>query len=164
MLKKLKEYYNGSALLHQTFDIAIILKGLDGLLEIVGGFLFLLVTPAGLIRIVRILTQHELAEDPHDLIATALVKAACGFSIGTKYFASVYLVSHGAIKLFLVTMLLLKKLWSYPLAMAFLFLFIVYQMYRYTNTHSIWLIWLSIFDLAVVLLTWLEFEKRKSGL
>lgn len=58
---------------------------------------------------------------------------------------------------------MLKRLWSYPLAMAFLFLFVVYQMYRYTHTHSVWRVWLSIFDLAVILLTWLEYERMRSG-
>jgi uncharacterized membrane protein len=161
MLQRLKDYYDRSTLLHDTFDIAILLKGIDGLLEIISGFLLLLITPSGLMGIIVRLTQHELLEDPHDAIANMLINAAQDFSLSTKYFTVFYLISHGVIKLFLIAMLWLRKLWSYPLAILFLFLFIVYQMYRYTHTHSIWLIWLSIFDLAIVLLTWLEYERLK---
>jgi uncharacterized membrane protein len=161
MLQKMKGYYDRSTLLHDTFDVAILIKGIDGLLEIIGGFLLLLITPAGLMKIVALLTQHELVEDPHDIIANTLLKAAHDFSFSTKYFAAFYLVSHGVIKLFLISMLWLRKLWSYPLAILFLVLFIVYQVYRYTHTHSIWLVWLSLFDLAIIVLTWLEYERLK---
>jgi uncharacterized membrane protein len=37
-------------LLDRTFEVSIILKGLDGVLEIAGGLLLLLVTPATIDR------------------------------------------------------------------------------------------------------------------
>ena len=51
-------------LLDQTFEVGIILKGLDGLLEVIGGLLLLVVSPATIDRVVTSLTQHELSEDP----------------------------------------------------------------------------------------------------
>ena len=54
-----------------------------------------------------------------------------------------------------------RKLWSYPSAIVFFILFIIYQMYRYTHHHSAWLILLSILDVIVVMLTWLEYGNLK---
>ena len=51
-------------LLDQTFEVGIILKGLDGLLEVIGGLLLFVVSPATIDRVVTSLTQHELSEDP----------------------------------------------------------------------------------------------------
>jgi uncharacterized membrane protein len=65
-------------LLDQTFEVGITLKGLDGVLEVIGGLLLLVISPATIDRIVTSLTQHELSEDPHDLLATHLLKTATG--------------------------------------------------------------------------------------
>ncbi|MGH9435773.1 MAG: DUF2127 domain-containing protein, partial [Terriglobia bacterium] len=51
------------------FRVTVWLKGLDAILEIVGGIGLLLVSPAVILRVVAFLTQDELAEDPRDLVA-----------------------------------------------------------------------------------------------
>ena len=61
-------------------------------------------------------------------------------------------------KLLLVGALLRRKLWAYPIAMIAFGAFILYQLYRFTFTHSIGLIALSVFDLAVIWLIWLEYR------
>jgi uncharacterized membrane protein len=114
-------------LLDQTFEIAIILKGLDGVLEVLGGLLLLVVTPATINRIVAWLTEHELSQDPHDLIATHLLNTAHGLTKSAVLFGSLYLLSHGAVKIVLVAALLRNKLWAYPWMIGFLLIFIVYQ-------------------------------------
>ena len=63
-------------LLDQTFQVGIILKGLDGVLEVISGVLLLMVSPATIDRVVTSLTQHELSEDPRDLLATHLLRTA----------------------------------------------------------------------------------------
>jgi len=68
-------------LLDQTFEVGIILKGLDGLLEVIGGLLLLVVSPATIDRLVTSLTQHELSEghccierSPHATASTSPLK------------------------------------------------------------------------------------------
>lgn len=59
----------------RAFAVGIILKGLDGVLEVVGGVLLLVVSPTTIDQVGRALTQHELSEDPHDFLATHLLHA-----------------------------------------------------------------------------------------
>jgi uncharacterized membrane protein len=101
-------------LLDQTFEVGIILKGLDGLLEVIGGLLLLVVSPATIDRVVTSLTQHELSEDPHDFLATHLLKTTHGLTGSAVLFGAVYLLAHGLVKVILVAALLKNQLWAYP--------------------------------------------------
>lgn len=151
-------------LLDRTFEVAIILKGLDGVLEVAGGLILLVVSPATINRVVTTLTQHELSQDPHDFVATHLVNSAHGLTRGSVLFASLYLLSHGAVKIVLVAALLRNRLWAYPWMIAFLVLFIVYQVYRMTLAPSAGLAALTAFDLFVVWLTYREYQKQRHRL
>ena len=103
------------------------------------------------------LAQDELREDSHDLVATSLLSWIAGFSGATKNFYACYLISHGVIKLGLVVGLLKGKLWSYPASLVVLGLFIVYQLYRFSYTHGVGLIVLTVFDFFVLGLVWHEY-------
>jgi uncharacterized membrane protein len=151
-------------LLHLIFKISILLKGLDGVLEMIGGFLLMVVSQIKLNELIILLTQHELIEDPHDLVANFLVNLAHDFSVSVIFFASLYLLSHGVVKVILVASLWRGKLWAYPTAIIFFFIFIIYQLYRYNITGAAWLIWLTVFDFLVVLLTWWEYQHLKNNL
>ena len=144
-----------------AFEVGIFFKGLDGLLEIVGGLLLSLVKPETISRIISVLTQHELSEDPHDAIARSLARLGEQITSDSRIFAGVYLLSHGVIKVFLVEALLRVRLWAYPTAIVFFVFFMAYQMYRYYLEPSIGMILLSILDLVVIVLTWLEYQRLK---
>jgi uncharacterized membrane protein len=150
-------------ILHKAFEIGILLKALNGLLEIGGGILLFWMNPATLNKIVILLTQSELSEDPKDIIANFLLKTASEFSVSTQLFGIVYLLSHGIIKIFLVTSLWQRRLWAYPAAIVFFTAFCIYQMYRYYFTHSTWLIFLTVLDLFVIVLTWIEYHRLKNA-
>lgn len=139
----------------------MILKGINALLEIISSFAILLISQDFVIRSVAFLTQEELGEDPRDRLANYVLTVAQHFSVGTREFAFAYLLSHGVVKIILVISLLKKKLWAYPVSMAVFSLFILYQLYRYTFTHSISLIALTIFDLVVIWLIWKEYRGLK---
>ena len=143
------------------FRVSVSLKGLDAALEIVGGVALLAVSPTFILRAIAFLTQNELAEDPRDLVANYVLTAAEHLSIGTEHFVAYYLFSDGVIKLALVAALLQRRLWAYPLAVIVFVAFIVYQIYRFTFTHSVGLVVLSVFDLFVIWLVWLEYRALK---
>jgi len=146
-------------LFHEAFEVGIGLKGLDGVLELIGGVLLLAVDPAHLSSLIQQLTQHELSEDPHDFIARVLVRFASGFTTEQQLFGALYLLSHGVVKIGLVAALWRRRLWAYPTAITIFGLFAVYQMYRFNYTHSWFLIPLTLLDAFVIWLTWVEYRR-----
>jgi len=148
--------------IHIFFNLSVIVKGIDGALEIIGGFLLFFISPENINTLARILTQHELSEDPRDLIATYLLNGAHGLTKEVTLFAAAYLLWHGMVKVGLVAALLLRRRWAYPAAIIAFFLFLVYQLYRYTHTHSSALLALSIVDVLVIILTWIEYKRLKA--
>ncbi len=147
--------------LDRTFKISVTLKGLDGALEIVGGCALLFIAPATLQGWARALTAHELAEDPHDVVATHLLHSASQLSHSTTLFGAVYLLSHGIAKVVLVVALLREQLWAYPWMVALLGVFIVYQLYRLSYRFTVGLALLTAFDAFVVWLTVREYREKR---
>jgi uncharacterized membrane protein len=153
-----------SPALDTTFKIGLVLKGLDGILEVIGGLLLLFLSPAAIEHIVRTLTAHELSEDPHDLIARYLLHTASHLTTSTTLFGAIYLLSHGAAKIVLVVLVLRDKLWAYPWLIGLLLAFIAYQLYRITFVHfSIGLAALTVFDALLVWLTWREYQAKRAA-
>jgi uncharacterized membrane protein len=151
-------------LLDRTFEVSIIFKGLDGILELVGGLLLLVISPATIDRLVVTLTQHELTSDPHDFLASHLLHYANDLSGTAVFLSALYLLSHGVVKIVLVFALLKEQLWAYPWMIAFLGVFIVYQGYRMTFAPSVGLAALTVFDVFVAWLTFLEYRRHKRRL
>ena len=87
---------------HRLFEIALLLKGLNGIVELAGGMLVLFVPLRTVNQLVLWLTASEIEDDPNDWLARTLIDAAEKLSMGTKLYASFYLLAHGAIKLLLV--------------------------------------------------------------
>ena len=147
--------------LDRIFEIGIIAKGLNGLAELVGGLLLLFVTPSNIHHLVALLTQDELSEDPHDIIAHYLLHTANGLTGGAVLFGAVYLLIHGAVKVVLVVALLLNKLWAYPCLIVVLLVFICYQLYRIALDPTAGLVALTVFDSVIVALTWREYRRLR---
>ncbi|MDE3068388.1 MAG: DUF2127 domain-containing protein [Verrucomicrobiota bacterium] len=150
------------AQIHLLFKIGVVIKGVDGLLEAAGGIALFFTDRASLRSLVDWLTAGELQEDPTDFVATHLVRFANHLSIGTKHFAAVYLLGYGLVKMGLAAGLLRGKLWSYPAALVVLGLFLCYQIYRFSHTHSIGLALVSLLDLAILALIWRDCQYLKS--
>lgn len=161
----MKNYNNKSKdIIHISFEIGLMIKGIHSLIEIVGGALMFYLTPNRVSVLARFLTKHELSEDPRDVVANFLLNFSGSFSISTQHFAEFYLMSHGIIKCILIILLWRRKLWAYPLTIVTLILFITYQIYRYTLTQSVFLILLTIFDAAIIALTYLEYKNLKASI
>ena len=146
--------------LHGFFEFAILIKGIDGILETAGGILLLFVPLRAIGDLIQVLTAHELSDEPDDWFANTLRDAAASISVDTKMYASIYLISHGVLKVFLVYLLWREKLWAFPVAIAFIVAFIGYQLYRYAHTHSLALLIFAAIDVAVTCFIWREYRAR----
>jgi uncharacterized membrane protein len=106
------------------------------------------------------LTLHELSEDPHDVLATHLLRTAHGLTGSAVLFGAVYLLAHGLVKVIPVAALLKDQLWAYPWMIGFLGVFIAYQVYRLRLQPSLGLTALTIFDASIAWLTCREYRKQ----
>lgn len=150
-------------LLHDAFRTGITMKGIDGLLETTGGVLLWYVKPQAMGRALRTLGLHELSRDPHDFISIHLLHVSEKLAHSNPLFASIFLLVHGLAKVGLAIALWLNELWAYPLAIGVFSSFGVYQIYRFSHTHSIALAILTIFDAMIVWLTWEDYRVQKSA-
>ena len=153
--------FRATSRLDKIFEVGVLLKGLDGLLEVAGGILLLLIKPVYLNQLAITLTQHEFAEDPRDFFSTYILHSAQNLSAGSLVFAALYLLSHGVTKIVLVWEILNNRFWAY-LGLIYLTIgFMIYQTYRFSYSHSASLVLLTLFDGVIVYLTVIEYRKRK---
>jgi uncharacterized membrane protein len=143
--------------IHQFFQVSVLLKGAHALIECLGGIALALVSTNSIANFVNAITQDELIKDPNDFVATHLLTMAHNFSVQTQHFYAFYLLSHGIVKVALVVGLLREKLWAYPASLIVLTLFVLYQLYRFSYTHGLGLIVLTLFDIVVMGLIWHEY-------
>jgi uncharacterized membrane protein len=151
-----------TSVLHAGFEIGILLKGIYAVFEVVSGVLLWLVKPTTVTSWVQRLTESELIEDPNDLLANLIVRLSGHYTVGSQQFGVYYLLSHGLVKIVLVTLLWRKKLWAYPVAIIVLALFIGYQVMRWTSTRSPFLLMISAFDAAMIWLTFVEYRRLRA--
>ena len=149
------------SLLDKIFHGGIAIKGFDGLLECIGGILIWFIKPSAMNEFLRVAALHDLPGKYDEVIIAHLFHWTQSLEHGGRVFASAYLITHGLSKALLVVLLWMNKLWAYPLTMVVFAIFCVYQMHRYTHTHSILLVLLTIFDLILIYLTWREYLQKK---
>ena len=136
--------------IHQVFVVSVALKGIHALIEIAAGLVLYLVSSDAIAR-----WLDEV--DPHAWIGRY-------FPLSEQNFYAIYLLSHGIVKSVLVVGLLREKLWAYPASFAVFGAFIAYQLYRFSFTHDVGLILLSIFDLFVIYLAVHEYRLLRKHL
>ena len=150
--------------IHEIFVVSVLFKGVHALIEIVGGIALYLTSTQTIVDLLNRVTREQLLDDPDDWVGNHLLTFAQGFSVEAHQFYAFYLLSHGLVKSVLIVGLLREKLWAYPASFAVFGAFIAYQLYRYTYTHDIALILLSIFDLFVIYLAAHEYRLLRKHL
>lgn len=133
-----------------AFLIGVLGKAIGGLFELMGGITLIFISTARL---------HQLLEPLNHVN----LHIADEISSGAKLFIIFYLSSRGVIRIGLAYLLLHEKLWAYPVTLIFLAASVVYQIYLMFHHFSSGLLWLTLFDLVVIALTFYEYRKLKAG-
>ncbi len=147
--------------LHRVFKFTIIIKGIDGVLDIIVSAILLFFAPDSIAKIIPLLVRKELIEDPKDIIANYLLNISQHILPDTFWFIVVYLTLHGLIKIGLALALNSENHRAYKIAEIILITFIGYQFYRFSHTHSNVLLLFTLVDVIIVLLIHSE-SKRLS--
>jgi len=143
--------------IRDAFYVTIFIKGFDGVIEIALGLVLMFTN--SLSDLIFFLTRNEIIDDPNDFFTTHL-RAFASQSHEAFVLGGLYLIAHGAVKTFLCASLWRGYPWAYPAAMAFLGLFILFQLIRISVTGSIPLILLTLFDVGVFWLVYHEYKRQ----
>jgi uncharacterized membrane protein len=154
-------WYHPSSLLDRVFEGGIIIKGISGALEFIGGLLLLFVSPAAIHSFLVFVTQQETIEDPNDRVVSLLLNTSQHLFSGGTAFVIAYLWVHAAIKLIAVIGILRNYLWAYPFSLVTLGLFMLYQLYTISIHPTIGMVLLTLFDIFILWLIWREYGKAK---
>lgn len=146
------------------FQISALIKGAISLAEILSGLILLIVPVAFITGWIVAASQDELVEEPGDFIATHSLQLAQHFSVASGTIIGIYLLIRGSIKLGLVAALLKNQYWAYPVSLAVLALFIIYQSYEIIVGHSLLIVAITAFDLIFVYFIWREYGILKAHL
>ena len=155
-------WFQPKSLLDKSYEIGILIKGVDGVLELIGGILVLTLSAGAVNSITRFLTQNELQENPHSYVAVHIVNFGNHLAAGHSWYAAAFLLTHGLVKVVLVTCLLLNKIWAYPWAIGALALFLIVQFYQLVTVPSFGMAFLTVLDIVIIWLVWREWQKQKS--
>lgn len=155
--------FRPQTLLDKTYEIGIIIKGIDGTLELLGGILVLALSPHTITGITAFLTEDALRENPHNFIALRVQHAGHHLASGHTVFAAAFLLTHGLVKVVLVTCLLLNKLWAYPWALVVLSFFLVYQVYLLITAPTFGMAFLTVLDVIIIFLVYREWQKVRAN-
>ena len=149
--------------IHEAFTVSLAIKGLNGLAEIAGGIAIYLTSTETIARwIARF--ANALGGNPNRWIPAHLLKFGDSLTVSQHDFVAFYLLTHGVVKIVLVYGLLRERMWSYPVSFVVFSGYIVYQLYRFTFTHSLLLIVLSIFDAFILTLAVHEYRLLRRNL
>lgn len=155
-------WFKPQTLLDKVFEGSILLKGLTAVFEFLGGLLLFFFDPRVIHDFLVAVTQKELIEDPHDLVANFLLNSTKDLGGTSKTFLIVYLWIHAAVKLVAVIGLLRNQMWAYPFSLITLGILMLYQIYHIVFVRvSIGMILLTLFDAFILWLIWREWQKHQ---
>ncbi|MFT5873769.1 MAG: putative membrane protein [Clostridium sp.] len=157
-MKKSLNKYN---IINIGFYGGLVMKGVDALIEFIGGFILIVLNYEWLNRLIRLIALPELIEDPKDIAMNYFITVGQNFSINSQHSIAVYMMLHGITKMAVVWVLLTKRLWAYPLAMLVFASFIAYEMYSYMNSLSVLMLMMVIIDTAIFVMIILEYKHLK---
>ncbi|MFE5342383.1 DUF2127 domain-containing protein [Isoptericola sp. NPDC056578] len=145
-----------------AFVLGILVKGLDGLVELVAGTALLVLRQGQVLALTRAAVAEELREDPHDVVAHLLLHEAAALSHGTALAAGLFLLLHGVVKVAIVGALLAGSRRVYPWAVGALAVFLVVQLVQLVVSPGLGVALLTALDAAILWLTWHEWRRGRS--
>jgi uncharacterized membrane protein len=142
------------------FRLGIILKLISAIGQIAAGIFLLVMNPNSITQLIFKITKKELLEDPNDYLSTQLLELGHHYSLSVKVLFVTYLLVHGFVKLYLLHELWKERHYAYIVSIIVFGIFFLYQVYKYMQLHSIWLLLICLFDIAYIWLLVHEYRYR----
>ena len=148
---------------HRAFWVSLVIKGIDGALQLAGGIIVLFIEPGTLGKTYRYWSRYLFTSKHRGNPEAAFIRdAATSFHMSIELLVAIYLLVHGIIKVLLVYGLLKERLWVFPAAFVGFGFFLTLEIYR-INAHFYWgIMILMCLDVFVISMVWLEYKKVKA--
>jgi uncharacterized membrane protein len=146
-------------ILDRVFVVTISIKAFNGIVELIAAFALALTSKDFLINMFSSYISEEFVSEPHDIFTNIIISFASHLRPDTQHFVIAYIAIHGFINIGLALALFGKHVRAYWASMAVLIIFIFYQIYRCSHTHSIVLGIFIILDILTVFLIHYECKK-----
>lgn len=150
-----------STLTDKLFRVAVLLKGLDGVVQLLGGVLLLFLPPAAITRLAHAVVARDLLGPPSGALAGHFEVAVEHFAGGGRTFLTAFLIAHGVIKIGLVVGMWCEILPMYPVSMVALGLFVVFEVVRAVQSGSLLLPLFAALDVAIIVLVYREYRELR---
>lgn len=149
-------------LLDIFYFIGVILKGIDGAIELLVGLVLLIAPSIPHLALSAIATEAGEGSGPIRVFIAGYVENLDDrLAQGGLGFLIAFLIVHGVVKLVLVYCLLRRLHRAYPYALAVLILFLAYQVYTVVVSPTIGLILLTVLDAVIIVLVYREYREIK---
>ena len=151
------------------FEYAMWWRIIYGTLRTLLGLGLLKLVGIPLITIVETVMQRELVDDPGDTLFNTVHHLLQLHPFTITYFLSAYMIFWGVTDIFLSIALLKHQLWAFPASLVLIAVFAVYEIYRFTHTHSLILLGIIGVDIFIFFaiqneykqIKWRGFQKRQ---
>lgn len=143
----------------QLFVIGMWWRIVYGVLRIFFALALLRVVGKPFIDVLAPLMQHELHQDPNDFLLSHLTSLLISHPFNITYFAAVYFLFWGVVDIVLSYNLLKHNLWAFPISMLLIGGFLVYEIFRFSHTHSPFLFSVMCLDAFILWLVYREYKK-----
>ncbi|MBF9029636.1 DUF2127 domain-containing protein [Rhodobacterales bacterium HKCCE3408] len=112
--------------------------------------------------IARRVFRAELAADPTDFLANHVMSLVRLVSSADLGFYTAYFLVHGLSHVAIAGALLAGAGWAYPAGIIALGAFVVYQVIEWWHVGGVTLIVLTLIDLAVIAMSWSEWQRKRA--
>lgn len=141
------------------FRAALLLKGLDGAVELLVAVVLAVGASTLVDGMVTAVLDHHLLGGPNGELATRFAAGAERLTGADRTFAVVYLALHGMIKCGLVVAMARRVRPAYPVAVVVLGIFVCYELVRAVRTGSVLLPVFAAIDVLIIVLIVREYRR-----
>lgn len=147
----------------QLFKIGMWWRIIYGVLRILFGLVIMKLVGQPVITIVAKLMQHELIEDPHDMLYGLVTHTLANHPLYVSYFIATYFIFWGIVDIITSYSLLQHRRWAFPVSLVLISGFLFYEILRFSHTHSLILLGVICLDSIILLLIHTEYKKLRTG-
>ena len=146
--KKLKKKIPQS----QAFKIGMWWRIFYGFLRLILGAVAIKLINVPFQDILYTVMSHELTEDSTDVLFQVLNSFLINHPLAITTFVPIYLIFWGLVDIILSINLLKHNLWAFPVSLYLIGFFVLYELIRLYQTHSLLLLCVIIIDIIVFIL------------